>query len=113
MMKAECILQGAAGSQSEVDDIVSEVRMRAGLDPVSNVTLEILMEERRKEFAAESLRWDDLVRTGMVLDVMNAWIAVEDDSDQILPVTENSIIYPVPQNQLDVKQGLYQQNPGY
>ena len=113
MMKAECMLQRAAGSQGEVDDIVNQIRMRANLDPMSNVTLEMLLEERRKEFAAESLRWDDLVRTGMVLDVMNAWIAVEDNSGQILSVTANSIIYPVPQDQLDVKQGLYQQNPGY
>ena len=113
MMKAECILQGAAGSQSEVDDIVNQVRARAGLGSVSNVTLDMLMEERRKEFAAENLRWDDLVRTGMVLDVMNDWIAVEDDAGQMQPVSENSIIYPVPQDQLDVKQGLYQQNPGY
>lgn len=113
MMKAESILQGASGSQSEVDAIVNAVRMRAGLDPVANVTLEMLMEERRKEFAAESLRWDDLVRTGTVLDVMNAWIAEEDDANKIAPVTENSIIYPIPQDQLDVKQGLYEQNPGY
>jgi hypothetical protein len=113
MMKAECILQGASGSQSEVDEIVKAVRERAGLDPVANVTLDMLIEERRKEFAAESLRWDDLVRTGRVLDVMNTWIAEEDNGNQIHTVTENSILYPVPQDKLDVKQGLYEQNPGY
>ena len=113
MMKAECILQGASGSQSEVDAIVNEVRERAGLGSIANVTLEMLMEERRKEFAAESLRWDDLVRTGRVLDVMNAWIAEEDNANQIRPVTANAILYPIPQDQLDVKQGLYEQNPGY
>jgi hypothetical protein len=113
LMKAECILQGASGTQSEVDAIVNEVRARAGLGPVANVTLDMLLEERRKEFAAESLRWDDLVRTGRVLEVMNAWIAEEDNANQMQTVTENDIIYPIPQDQLDVKQGLYEQNPGY
>ena len=114
MMKAECILQGTSGSQSEVDAIVNAVRERAGLDPVSNVTLADLMEERRKEFFAEGLRWHDLVRTGMVLDVMNAWIPVEDTKDQMRESIDYiHIIYPLPQDEIDVKQGLYDQNEGY
>ena len=113
MLKAECILQGASGSQSDVDDIVNAVRDRANLGPVSNVTLDMLLAERRKEFAGENLRWDDLVRTGKVVDVMNAWAATEDSSGKIQPVSNTSIIYPIPQDQLDVKEGLYEQNPGY
>lgn len=113
MMKAECILQGAAGSQAEVDKIVNDVRARAGLGPVSNVTLDMLLAERRKEFAGENTRWDVLVRTGKVLDVINAWIASEDNSGKMETVTANDIIYPIPQDQLDVKRGLYEQNPGY
>ena len=113
MLKAECILQGASGSQGDVDDIVNAVRDRAGLGPVSNVTLDMLLEERRKEFAGENLRWDDLVRTGKVIDVMNAWIAEEDSSGKINQVINEFIIYPIPQDQMDVKEGLYEQNPGY
>lgn len=65
MMKAEAILRGASGgSQQEVDDIVNMVRARAGLAPVSNVTLDMLLEERRHEFAGEGLRWHELVRFG-------------------------------------------------
>lgn len=113
MLKAECILQGAPGSQGDVDDIVNAVRDRAGLGPVSNVNLDMLLEERRKEFAGENLRWDDLVRTGKVIDVMNAWITEEDSSGKINQVVNDFIIYPIPQDQLDVKEGLYAQNPGY
>ncbi len=113
MLKAECILQGASGASSEVDDIVNDVRARAGLGPVSGVTLDMLLEERRKEFAGENLRWDDLVRTGKVLDVMNAWIQSEDASGKIQTVTTDFIIYPIPQSQLTVKEGLYTQNTGY
>jgi len=113
LMKAECILQGAPGAQSEVDDIVNQVRQRAGIPPLSNVNLNTLLEERRKEFMAEGLRWHDLVRSGIVVETINAWINLEDASNQMNNINANHIIYAIPQNQLDVRQGLYNQNPGY
>ncbi|MCB2410631.1 RagB/SusD family nutrient uptake outer membrane protein [Hymenobacter lucidus] len=114
LMKAECILRGAAGSPAEVDAAVSQVRGRAGLGPVVGVTLPQLLEERRREFAGEGLRWHDLVRQGVVLDVMNTWIAKEDTRNKITRnITANSILYPVPQAELTAAPGLYEQNPGY
>jgi len=114
LMKAECILQGANGTQTEVDQIVSDVRARGGLPAVSNVTLDDLLEERRKEFLGEGLRWHDLVRTGKVLDVMNAWIPVEDVEGQMRQsIDYKHIIYAIPQSEMDVKKGLYTQNEGY
>ena len=81
---------------------------------MSGASFDDLLEERRKEFFGEGLRWHDLVRTGKVLTVMNAWIPVEDSSGQMLPsINANFIIYPVPQEQMDVKKGLYSQNTGY
>lgn len=113
MMKAECILHGATGTQADVDAIVTQVRARAGLGPVTNVTLPQLMEERRKEFAAEGTRWHDLVRSGLVTTVMPAWITKEDVGHVMQPFQTNYILYPVPQSELDVKPGLYDQNLGY
>ncbi|GEO06093.1 membrane protein [Adhaeribacter aerolatus] len=115
LMKAEAILQGAAGTRAEVDNLVNQVRSRAGLTtPLTNVDLRQLMEERRREFAAEGLRWHDLVRSGLVLEVMNAWAPQEDIRNQIRkPITANHIIYPIPTSEMDVKEGLYEQNPGY
>ncbi len=113
MLKAECILQGANGSQSDVDDIVNAIRTRAGLGTLSGVDLPTLIDERRREFAGENLRWDDLVRTGLVVDVMNTFIDNEDTTDKMQTVTNDFIIYPIPQDQMDIKEGLYKQNPGY
>lgn len=115
LLKAECVLHGASGSQAtDVDNVVNAIRTRAGLAGNQvNVTLPQLMEERRKEFAAEGTRWHDLVRSGLVSTVMPAWIAVDDVKKLIQPFMANYIIYPVPQSQLDVKPGLYTQNPGY
>lgn len=112
LMKAEALLQ-TGGNQGEIDNIVNDVRERAGLDPVSNVDLDFLLEERRREFVAEGLRWHDLVRTGKVLEVMNAWQAEEDPAGKIGQIVANDIIYPIHHNQLEVKEGLYDQNPGY
>ena len=114
MLKAECILNGASGTQTEVDDIVNSVRKRAGLTTtVSNVTKAQLMTERQKEFMAEGLRWHDLVRSGLVETVMPAWITAVDVQNQMQPFQTNYIIYPIPQSEIDVKNGLYTQNAGY
>ncbi|MFT3936440.1 MAG: RagB/SusD family nutrient uptake outer membrane protein [Chitinophagaceae bacterium] len=115
MSKAECVLNGAPGSQAtDVDGIVNQVRARAGLAALTGVTKAQLLEERRREFASEGQRWFDLQRSGNLLTIMNAWIAVEDAAlKKINPVTANYIIYPVPQTQIDASPGLYTQNPGY
>jgi starch-binding outer membrane protein, SusD/RagB family len=113
LMKAEAILHGAPGTPAEVDGLVNQVRTRVGLSSMANVNLRQLMEERRREFAAESLRWHDLVRSGLVLEVMNAWIQQEDIRNQMRKtITANSIIYPIPTSELDVKKDLYDQNQG-
>jgi hypothetical protein len=114
MEKVECILHGAGGSQSEADDIVNQVRARAGLTtPLTGVTLPQLFDERRREFADEGLRWFDLQRSGDLLTIMNNWINTEDVQHRINPVVANYILYPIPQSQLDVAPGLYDKNPGY
>ncbi|MBD8489746.1 RagB/SusD family nutrient uptake outer membrane protein [Echinicola sp. CAU 1574] len=114
LMKAEA-LSKSGGSQSAIDAIVNEIRNRAGITaPVANVTYDQIMEERRREFIGEGLRWHDLVRSGMAIDVMLDWIAEEDAANKIsTDITSDDLIYAVPINQLDVKEGLYEQNPGY
>jgi len=114
MMKAECILHGATGTQAEVDAIVTQVRNRAGITgAVTGITLAQLFAERRKEFASEGSRWHDLVRSGQIEQIMLAWDAAEDVLNAMSPFNKNFIIYPIPQTELDVKPGLYTQNPGY
>jgi hypothetical protein len=113
-MKAEAILRGGAGgTQAEVDALVNQVRNRAGLANITNVNLDMLLNERRHEFMAEGKRWHDLVRTGKVLTVMAAWKTADDVANKIAVPTNNDIIYPIPQSQLSVNPGLYTQNPGY
>jgi hypothetical protein len=113
MMKAECILHGASGSQSTVDSIVNLERKRAGIANLSNVDLPTLMEERRREFLGEGIRWNDLVREGMAVTTMNNWITNDGQSGTISNVIPAYVIYPVPEQEILASQGLYKQNPGY
>jgi hypothetical protein len=113
MLKAECILHGAPGTQADVDAIVNQVRIRAGIPPLTNVTLPQLFDERRREFADEGSRWFDLQRSGSLVTIMNNWITAEDAPHRINQVIADYIIYPVPQTQLDAAPGLYVQNHGY
>lgn len=112
LMKAECILHGASGSQSDVDTLVNQVRDRAGVSELTNVNMATLMEERRREFLGEGLRWNDLVREGMAVTTMNNWIS-ENAYTTINQVVVNYVIYPIPEAEILVKPGLYNQNPGY
>jgi hypothetical protein len=111
MMKAECILHGV-GIHGDAVDIVNQVRNRAGLTPVADVTLDNLFEERRKEFLGEGLRWNDLVRSGNAVTIMNNWIT-GDGITTISAVVPDYVIYPVPAVEISAKAGLYTQNPGY
>jgi len=112
MMKAECILHGAPGTQSDVDAIVNKVRARAGVGALTNVDLPTLMAERQREFLGEGLRWNDLVREGLAVTQMNAW-RVADGITKVNEIVPNYVIYPVPSAELSTAPGLYVQNPGY
>jgi len=114
MMKAECQVRGTGGSATDAATLLTPIRTRAAQPALTNLTLASLMEERRREFAGENLRWNDLVRSGLVLDVMNAWALKDDVNNKITrPITANLLLYPVPQNELSAAPGLYDQNAGY
>lgn len=113
LMKAETIIR-SAGPSSESDDLINQIRTRANLGPIAGATLSDLLTESRHEFVSEGRRWHELVRTGEVLNVMNAWIVAEDDvrANHVNTVTANHIIYPIPQAERAVNP-LLEQNPGY
>lgn len=113
LMKAESILNGGSGTTSEALEYVNLIRERAGLSDLASITLSDLMEERRREFAGEGLRWNDLIREGLAVTTINSWIKSDGLSSQISDATNNSILYPIPTDQISTSNGLYTQNPGY
>ena len=101
LIRAEAL----AYTGGNVDDIranLNVVRTRAGLDPVTAIThdeLKLAIEwERRHEFAFESQRWADLVRTKR--------------ATLVLGIDENHTLFPIPLSELQTNK-LMTQNPGY
>ena len=93
---------------------INRVRDRAGLAPVNPGSKaefdQILRNERRIEFVGEGKYWFDLVRWGNAVNVMNDWFNA---TAQDIQIDEHNLVYPIPQSEIDIFPGLYQQNPGY
>lgn len=80
--------------------------------------------ERRKEFAGEGIRWHDIVRRSTYKDAikMKFYEQATDSKGNVTEpdvlvlqerVTEGTHLYPIPDAQMKVKEGLYEQNPAY
>ncbi|MCK5343501.1 MAG: RagB/SusD family nutrient uptake outer membrane protein, partial [Candidatus Heimdallarchaeota archaeon] len=100
LMKAELLLRtGGSGA----DELVNEVRARAGVDPISGVTLEILLDERARELFAEGHRRSDMIRFGVYFDTR--WEKPDVSASHVS-------IWPIPESQINANSNLAQ-NPGY
>lgn len=97
------------------------VRARAGLAVLTETNQallrDIILHERRVELAFENHRWDDLIRTGKAIEVMNAYGAkLKQQHSYLSPdsynVTTNRLLYPIPQSERELNPALTQ-NPGY
>ena len=104
---------------TQTADGINAVRERVGLDPVS-YTLENLKDERLHEFAFEGLRWFDLVRWGDVENGNNFYnieITVNNSGAegqyQVSYRTETKGLVPVPESEVRLSNGIYEQNPGW
>ena len=86
---------------------LNQIRKRAGLTDSKAATQAdvrlAIEQERRVEFAFESKRWFDLVRTGRFVPVMMA---------KGYAVKPYQVLYPIPQRELDLNKSLAQ-NQGY
>ena len=118
LIRAEARARQGVDLAGAVDDY-NRLRTRAGLAAhvlgVNVVTaadvLAAIDRERRVELAFEGDRWPDLVRSGQAIAVMTAHKAPQ-------PFAQHQILYPIPQNEIDVTIGpngqpRLTQNPGY
>lgn len=105
---------------TETADGMNEVRARVGLDPVE-WSLDNLKSERLYELAFEGLRWFDLVRWGDVenpaknffstpCNVMNSGVAAVYTNSYR---AETKGLVPIPESEIRLSNGVYEQNPGW
>jgi len=69
-----------------------------------------VQNERRREFAIEDHRWYDLLRYGTAVTVMNTHFSGRAINTVVQPY---QLLYPIPQRERDVTNGILTQNPGY
>lgn len=93
------------GMTDEVENMINDIRERAGLGDLSGITLQQIYNERRWEMAMEHERWFDLVRTGQAQAAMAA------DGKTFIPGVHE--VFPIPEPQIAVSGGRLIQNNGY
>lgn len=116
--------------QSELEENatgLNKVRARSHLAPVA-YSLEAIKEERRWELAFEGVRWWDLLRwsgpslkeAGEALNkqndfnVINAAVVVPMVKyDYAKRLQETQGYWPIPQDEIDISNGVLKQNPGW
>ena len=103
LMQAEAILRGATGSPAEATTLVNNIRSERGINALSTLTLENLLDERARELYWEGWRRQDLIRFGVFLE---AWQEKEADPDP------KTLVYPIPSQQIAVNPNLTQ-HEGY
>ncbi|MEM9820829.1 MAG: RagB/SusD family nutrient uptake outer membrane protein [Bacteroidota bacterium] len=96
-------IQGGETANAEALQYFNEVRARAGLEDLAFINREIMLEERRLEFAFENQRWFDLVRTGKAVELLTL---------HGKNIQNHHVLFPLPSAELETNP-LLTQNPGY
>lgn len=95
---------------------MNAVRARAGLSPVG-YSLDALKEERLHELSFEGLRWFDIVRWGDVDTAFNGTINVRNSgvpaTYQVNYRSETKGLVSIPETEIRLGNGIYEQNPGW
>lgn len=113
LLKAEAL--NARGDVEGAATLVNQIRSRVSLPPTTAANQQqmrlAIEKERRLELAFEGHRWYDLKRTGRAIEVMNS-VNGPNGISLGYNVTENKLLWPIPQAELD-KNTKLTQNPGY
>lgn len=110
------------GVSEEAVGYVNKIRDRAGIGPMSDeerADFQTAVDiERQRELAGEGIRWHDIVRRGTWQKLMKdkfheLGTASSRVYDYALRVLDGTYLYPIPDVQMKVKDGLYEQNESY
>jgi len=89
------------GNNQTAQQLVNQVRVRAGVPGIPVQSLNDIYKERRFELSGEGHRFFDLVRTGQAAQFIDGF------------VTGKHELFPIPQVEIDLAGGNWQQNSGY
>jgi hypothetical protein len=108
---AEAMFESGQGADARALKALNDVRGRPGVQmpPKTELTEDIIRNERRVELAFEGLRYNDIIRWGIAGQVFPQ-IAVNTGGTKR---KFDGYLWPIPQQQMDIMQGVWTQNPGY
>jgi hypothetical protein len=89
------------GNNSVAQQLVNQVRVRAGVPGIPVQSLNDIYKERRFELSGEGHRFFDLVRTGQAAQFIDGFVPGKHE------------LFPIPQVEIDLAGGNWQQNSGY
>ena len=98
LIRAECNFREETTLGLIPEDEINMLRARSNAEPITGVTLDDILQERRRELAFEGHRLHDAKR-------------LQEDIDGI-PYNADQLVMPLPQDEVDVNPNL-DQNPGY
>jgi hypothetical protein len=118
LLLSECLVD--ENKNSEALPYINQVRERAGLPDLTQVTKEDVTNEMRHELAFENHRWTDLIReegdAGAVATMNAKGVRMKALYGWLLPtsftVTTDRLLYAIPDYEMQMNSNLVQ-NPGY
>ena len=117
LLHAEALAK--TGDLKGATDYVNKIRKRAGLKDIDvpateNDAIDAILHERRLELAFEGFRFYDLLRHGFerVKTIHDAMPQKDSYWQMRLPLTEETVLMPIPQGALDNNPSL-EPNKGY
>lgn len=105
-IRAEAALRLGNTNQALTD--INSIRTRAGIPVLEAINIELLLEEKRREFAFENKTFFDLMRNHK--NVVRNIGCISTNCSVTYP--NDHFILPIPQETIDVNSAI-QQNPGY
>ncbi|SHN20551.1 Starch-binding associating with outer membrane [Cyclobacterium lianum] len=102
LMAAEAFQR--SGNDGRARTELNKVRERVDMPEINSsdeALYQAILDERRFELSGEGLRFFDLVRTGQAASRISGFVSGQHE------------IFPIPQVEIDLAGGIWQQNPGY
>ncbi|MBC9796556.1 RagB/SusD family nutrient uptake outer membrane protein [Sinomicrobium weinanense] len=108
------------GPDTSVYEALDRIRERAGMPPVDrnlyntqSKLREAIRNERRVELALEGHRYMDIRRWEIAPEVMKDIKNIKNTTAQSRIWDDKLYLMPVPQSEIDLSEGILEQNPGY
>lgn len=103
--------QAKLGNFSAALADVNTLRTARGASALNSITVDEVLEERRRELAFEGHRLFDLTRNGKGVNrIENSNLG---GAPSVIDFNDPKIILPIPQREQDANPGVLEQNPGY